>query len=360
MKHLLTSLVVFCSSSLVLIAVLESGFRLLHPIPQYGSAAGLLQANDDYEFGLTPNFTGFHNSPDFTSTIRTNALGLRDDPNLTYDSDRQTILVIGDSAFEGYGLDSSDSVANVFERHIDQSVFRVVNASVRGWATRHELLYLIHEGYKYQPAYIFVVFTENDLHNNAATASIYKGLLLPSPLDDITKLEVDGFLLARRSHLFRFLYYEAYFNRRTTDFSDVNDRFLEAVTREEYFAAFQQYALSMQAEADTLKAQLAFILQPWLKSYQLDKNYTRSAGVLAIHEKVKHVLATNHLQYIDLSEDMMSAQAEGDLYFAHADGHLNQAGSLAVGRALARRFQQRYPPVLGPEGPPRTTLPQGG
>jgi lysophospholipase L1-like esterase len=337
-KALVVNLPLSVLSALFFIALIELFLILFHPIKKYGVEQGLLTAQPNYEYGFTPGFTGYHNSQDFNSSIHINNLGLNDYETTTYTSDQKTILVVGDSAFEGYGLDKYDSVPKALERFLEPDSFRVVNASVRGWSTRQIAGFLKEEGHKYSPQYIFVVFTENDLWENQHPTAIYKGFPFAHPLSSKNKFLANTFLLTRQSHFFRWLYYEMYTNKKVTDFSQVNKRMLKAANNNKYWKDFEIKLQAIHHQSNQLNSQLVFILQPWLKSYQADNNYTNSAGPLTINEKVKELLAKNNLDYIDLAEDIKQAQKEKPLYFTYSDGHLNKDGSYVVAQALAQKF----------------------
>jgi len=337
-RRFLANILISIISIVLITSVIELLLTFFHPIKQYGVAAGLLTPRETYEYGFTPNFTGFHNSVDFTSTIKINQLGLNDYNSITYDSDKKTILVVGDSAFEGYGLDKYDSVPKVLERNLAPDTTRVINASVRGWSTRQIPGFLSSEGYKFKPGYTLVVFTENDLWENQHQTGIYHGFPFKYPVSVKNKVVANIFLMARPSYLFRWLYYEMYLNKGQTDYASTNKKMMSAATNDSYWTDFEKKVISIRDQAEQMNTQLFFVLQPWLKSYQEEKNYQNSAGALAITDKAKSILSKNNIDYFDLTEDIKKAQMQNQLYFTYSDGHLNKAGSEIVGRALAKKF----------------------
>ena len=133
---------------------------------------------------------GWRNIPNWTATtfghqLTINSHGLRD-REYAYAKPRgwRRILVLGDSFVWGYGVADDEIFTEVLENTFRQegASWQVINTGVSGWGTDQQLLYLIHEGMKYQPDVVVLgFFLGNDPVNN--TSSIQYGLNKPVFLD---------------------------------------------------------------------------------------------------------------------------------------------------------------------------------
>jgi hypothetical protein len=112
-----------------------------------------------------PGQSGRFIHPDFDVDVRINAHGLRDDDTLIERTGKHRMLVLGDSFGWGFGVEQSDRFSEVIERANPD--WEVVNASVSGYGTDQELLYLESDGLAYHPDVVLVLFHENDLENNS-------------------------------------------------------------------------------------------------------------------------------------------------------------------------------------------------
>ncbi len=97
-----------------------------------------------------------------------NSKGLRDD-EYPYQKPANTyrILVLGDSFTYGFGVEQTETMAEVLERLLkEQGDFEVVNMGVAGYGVGQEMLYYEMEGYKYQPDLVILFFFENDISDS--------------------------------------------------------------------------------------------------------------------------------------------------------------------------------------------------
>lgn len=145
----------------------ELFLRIFHPVPilpryvastDYGVRANM--ANQSY----------WHRTPEYVINIRTNNKGLRADEDIPYEKPPgvKRIVVLGDSFGMGYGVDLEDTFLNQMNQRLRNAGYntQVVNLSVSGYGTAEELLALRHEGIKYDPDLVIVVWHHTDLQNN--------------------------------------------------------------------------------------------------------------------------------------------------------------------------------------------------
>jgi hypothetical protein len=133
--------------------------------------------NPFYGWGHLPNASGLaqrclRGAPEWRTHVRINARGLRD-REIPYErSAAERILVLGDSFTEGLQVDLEATVVKRVERALnlpDAPGTRVemVNAGHAGWGTDNALLYFEHEGWRYRPDVVVLMFnTGNDVLEN--------------------------------------------------------------------------------------------------------------------------------------------------------------------------------------------------
>lgn len=118
---------------------------------------------------------GWRNIPGWEATtfdrrLRINSLGLRDREH-PYQKPPgvRRILVLGDSYAWGYGVSDEEIFTEVLEQRLagEPGNWEVLNSGVSGWGTDQEYLYLVHEGFRYDPDLVVVAFyLLNDPLNN--------------------------------------------------------------------------------------------------------------------------------------------------------------------------------------------------
>ncbi len=103
--------------------------------------------------------------------VSINSAGLRDEeipPEKPAGEIR--ILALGDSFTFALGVRHEEIWAQQLERILNERLapqrFRVINTGVAGYNTRQELIYLLHDGYGWDPDLVIVGFYWNDLIGN--------------------------------------------------------------------------------------------------------------------------------------------------------------------------------------------------
>lgn len=100
-----------------------------------------------------------------------NSLGLRG-PKCTLEKPEKTyrVLALGDSYGWGYGVGDDEVFSAVMQKNSDRlgsKRLEILNASVSGWGTDQQYLYLVNEGVKFQPDLVVLLFFPvNDIENN--------------------------------------------------------------------------------------------------------------------------------------------------------------------------------------------------
>lgn len=132
-----------------------------------------------------------HASRDGTWYFKINRQGMRADRDYSYEKPPgvRRIIVLGDSFGIGYEVDVEQTFAMVLERELRNSNHgvEVLNASVSGFSTSEEAVYLERELVKYDPDAVVISFYENDFLDNIRA--------------NLFRLEQDTLVVARDSYV---------------------------------------------------------------------------------------------------------------------------------------------------------------
>jgi hypothetical protein len=169
MNRLIAYLVTLGIFLVVFLLVVEGGLRLLGFSPQptineFHPRLGWVKLRDS---------SATRSTSEFSVTYRINALGLRDDEDLTVEKPQGTerVLVLGDSFTLGYTVDRADLFVDLLEAKLaaeDRAKpVQVVNAGTEGYSSDQELLWLREEGLKFNPDVVVMCFYENDVFWNS-------------------------------------------------------------------------------------------------------------------------------------------------------------------------------------------------
>lgn len=127
----------------------------------------------------------------FFNEVQTNASGLHARP-ISYEKPAEVyrILIVGDSFTYAAEVAIEEMYTTLLEAALNARGYRVevIPAAQRGWSTDQQLLYLTHEGCRYQPDLVLLQFAPNDPEGNLNPQ-------LPKPY---YQLEADGALTLRQ------------------------------------------------------------------------------------------------------------------------------------------------------------------
>ncbi len=159
-----------------------------------------------------PNQEGQFSHPDFSVHVQINAQGLRDREYPLERTEKKRVLVLGDSYGWGFGVEHHERFDEVLE--IRNPDWEIINASVSGYGTDQQLLYLRGKGIALQPDVVLVLFCRNDPTNNSANRQYWHSKpyfalnageleLHNVPVPERTLLQEAKLLLLGRTYLFR-------------------------------------------------------------------------------------------------------------------------------------------------------------
>ena len=123
--------------------------------------------DDKLGWAHKPNRKGRFDREDFSIQVNINSDKLRDDEYSLERTGKKRMLVLGDSFGWGWGVDLKDRFSEILEqRHAD---WEIINASVAGYSTDQEYLYLKERGIEYSPDVVLLLVYENDFYGNTVS-----------------------------------------------------------------------------------------------------------------------------------------------------------------------------------------------
>lgn len=123
--------------------------------------------DDKLGWSHKPNRKGRFDRPDFSIQVNINSDKLRDDEYPRARTGKKRMLVLGDSFGWGWGVDLEDRFSEILERRYPD--WEIINASVAGYSTDQEYLYLQERGIEYSPDVVLLLVYENDFDGNTGS-----------------------------------------------------------------------------------------------------------------------------------------------------------------------------------------------
>ena len=164
--------VIFVGSMLLALICAELITRLVAPqlSPTRIERGEFWEYNELLGWANKPNQRSNFVHPEFNVAIAINSNGLRDD-EFDENSTKRRALVLGDSFGWGFGVEHSERFDTLLEGRYSEWDF--INASVSGYGTDQQYLWLENEGLKYKPELLLLLLYDNDFANNAAQAQYW-------------------------------------------------------------------------------------------------------------------------------------------------------------------------------------------
>ena len=360
LRALIEGAAVMAIALFVLLVLLEIGLRLFAPQP---TALNVSEWDAEYGWRNRPGARGFFRTPEFRMEVRIDSLGLRDEET-TREKPAGTwrILGLGDSFAFGHGVAVDSCFFSIVERDLDARSrarggprVEVINSGVGKWGTIAEFLYFRKEGVRFAPdATVLAFCVDNDFENNADlnVLKLEDGHLVhvvnPEPTvrkaQNITRMIPGYTFLAENSHLVNFIRIRA----SQLDANLIGSRRNREAAAGDTAARAEPAWLSLRMPItlmvldslvlETRKARapllVLFIPTHWqcAPASERSKRYLDPAPHAAMVERAIAHLDSLGVPVVYPLEALREANRSGRLYFD--EGHLNEAGSRVVARAL--------------------------
>ncbi len=173
MKRLLISLAIFVCLLVIAAVIMEFTATDLQQKMRYARTRDVFQYSKErvvfdpvLGYRLTPNLDVAFSNAEFSTTVRTNAVGFRDDDASLSNPD---VLFLGDSYVFGWGVERADGVEKQYEQRYGK---KVLNMGVPGYSSIQEML-MLFKWSKSAPVtgkQVFLFVTANDFIDNENTA----------------------------------------------------------------------------------------------------------------------------------------------------------------------------------------------
>lgn len=167
-KGVIFKITLLILSVVIAIVIGEMAIRLFF----YGSLSmfdskQLREPHPTRGWALKPNIQTVVQSLDYTVRVKTNPEGFSDKAHKLAPSKGVTrVVVLGDSFMEAYQVDFDKSFCSRFQQRFNADAAEVINLGVGGYGTIQELITLQEVGLKYQPNFVVLFFSLNDVVNN--------------------------------------------------------------------------------------------------------------------------------------------------------------------------------------------------
>ncbi|MDO8487503.1 MAG: hypothetical protein Q7S45_04365 [Candidatus Curtissbacteria bacterium] len=349
---------------------------------------GTCKKKDTYLYtAFIPNSRCSYKTKEWSATYVINSLGFRDfeysldKPNNTY-----RILIMGDSFFEGVGVDIENTAGKILERKIKQNSklpVEVIQVGTAGWSPLLEYLYLVKFGIKFHPDLVIQTINATDFKDeyffdSHLTPEAKKILQSEESSDLITapnlkvfdvsdsssqstnkQSEVAKIKSFLTSHFILFKNLETLKNAYSRRFQKdkISDN-LFAITElqkpKDYNDAFkrpEKYILKNRELLDKNGTDFLLVVFPhgqvlngqeW-KDGRLDYGFKR--GVTYSNRALDDLISWSHdvgIDALDLTSDMRQASGSRKLFFDQ-DGHWNENGHRVFADLLADQiFKKTY------------------
>ena len=315
-------------------------------------------------------------------SVSFNSVGMRDREHTVKKPEGVfRVLVLGDSFMEAHQVPFEASFPSLVERELDQRAVRpveVVNASVSGWGTDHELKYLTRYGMQWKPDLILVAMTlHNDISDNLRQEfhTIRNGALVEQALADKTLLRYELLqlkaFLATKSHAYQLLLRVRKAREVDNAASQLRSHVVElfrSPADEQISKGLELTALlleRMQALASSEHGRVVVVLLPLEVQISDERfaEFARSArgspAGLEIDRPqrvTKQIANRLGVAVIDLLPGFRDWTARrGSALYLESDGHWNERGHKLAAGIVARELVNRH--LLGSEYPYSTATP---
>jgi hypothetical protein len=115
--------------------------------------------------------SGNFSREEFSVEVNINSYRLRDREYSLKRNEKNRMLVLGDSFGWGHGVDLADRFDEILEmRYAD---WEIINASVSGYGTDQQFLYLRDQGIAFKPDVVLLLLYSNDFVNNSAASQYF-------------------------------------------------------------------------------------------------------------------------------------------------------------------------------------------
>jgi hypothetical protein len=373
----ITRLLLVLAGLLLPVLAVECGLRLAGPTLMRYSYVGFDSKLNLSHFELHPTYGGFHipNTTawqwtiEYVTRVDINSHGLRErEIDYAKPPGLRRVLVLGDSFVEAIGVPVEEAFPRRLETHLTSRggpPIQVINAGAVGYSTTQEYLLLQHEGLRYQPdVVVLLFFSGNDVSDNSPALDFppvrpikpyfavdQNGALrqlpfappdlsarLPGPLQQWLRQESLLFGKLDPDELARVASDSGYINSILAPYADTSSPELE-----EAWQVTEALLSATRDEAE--KAGATFVLVNIPAPWEIDPPFwDRMRWFFGLPEtgwdmsrpsqRLAEIAARRGIAYLDLSPAIRAALPTQPRLYYQIDGHWTSAGHDLAARAV--------------------------
>jgi len=277
-------------------------------------------------YTLEPDITMEHEAREFSVTIKTNSIGVRDDEASLEAPD---IIVIGDSFSMGFGVDQEAAFPQVIEH---ETGLKVLNTGIESYGTAREVMMLSRVDTK-NLKYLVVQYCPNDLEENYNFVNNY------GHLETMGKSEFDSTLkgyLDERSYFFgKYLFYLARnAKKETIPYTSQTEKRLY---NRAHAKMFLDTLARIRVDMDQVKV-IAFDIVDKHATYILRRHPAYDSKMFT--EFVKEMSTdAGYPEYIKQMAIFSASEVISDNERFHLDGHINPKGHAKLARTIMQLME---------------------
>ena len=258
-------------------------------------------------------------------TYHINSLGFRDNSTAFIDTNTVKVSVIGDSVFEGFGVDETDRATSIFDSLATE--LAVKNYRHRGYSTLDALAVFEKHVIKTQPDYVLLQLCFNDFEHNYLLA-------YPTKTEQKATNSINfKSLMQNHSALYLFAA-EKYSYYKLT--KGISDNFISSISNIEQKELDVTFRLLIQFRDTCIKHGIVPVIT--YVPYQAETQINDTTKSLYFSTLLAEFCKKNSIEYINLTSALLQTN-DKELYFDHC--HLNEKGNEIVGVQLTIEFENR-------------------
>jgi hypothetical protein len=262
----------------------------------------------------------------------------------------QRIMLLGDSYAAGLDYPDDEIFSSILEQKLnnDGGKFEVINISCPAWGTDQHYIYWKEEGRTYQPDYLIIAFSPNDMREmyNKKLVQLNQSEVQVNAVE-LPPTEKIGWYLGCRSSLFQYiqkkiilrnygsfenLYYHYPVNYGIKDSTDwdapifLNDPFAEVVST---YQLFEHLLTEIQSDCLTLGTKLILVKLPI--EVEFDGSYeTAEHNPDKVSEMVDSISNKLNIPFLNLNEKLKEKEHPLDVFMSW-EYHYNSLGHQFIG-----------------------------
>jgi len=249
------------------------------------------------------------------------------DYNYEYNSDKKTILVIGDSFSFGHGLNNfKNTYAKQLEKLMSNDNYRVINLSKCGWDMSNAYDILLKKGIKYKPQIVICQFYLNDIPANEYIKKLRYHSPFPKNIHNylFNKSYFYNFIIFTYNYIKEILGLKENFNQAQAELilnnSEQYQLFLELVIKTKNFCKEQNI-------------DFIYILWP-----VITKNYVKFSKA---YKKIEEDLLKEKINVINLDNYFQERKDKNDLILSVRDVHPSVKGHKLTSEIIFKYLKRK-------------------